>query len=226
MDRTAYVDNRYLAKQFKTGDVVRKTDLIDTFASAYVGRVIYSNPLTGVITIQWPWGAEQATPADIIKDQSNDIEAPLYFDDYSSYDKSSMMHTSIAQRVAAKYASCAKTCYSCTCKAIHYGASKEVALEVFNRLSASLAAETRDILYNRIFTDKRVALYYKSSPRKYQMSKGEEKRRTAACPKCKSVMRPAKISKNAHVFRCSNSECKFMIHPEDVLRRGYVVPYF
>lgn len=225
MDRTAYVDNRYLAKQYKTGDSVRKTDLIDTFANAYVGRVIYSNPLTGIVYVQWPWGAEQATPADLIKDVSQDVEGPLFFDDYSSYDKWSMTQTDIAKRVAARYASCAQKCYSCTCKAIHYGASKEVALEVFERLASGLAADTRSSIYDRIFSDKRVALYYKSSPRKYQMSKGEEQRRTAACPKCKNVMRPAKISKNAHVFRCTNAECKFMIHPEDVLRRGYVVPY-
>lgn len=225
MIRTAYVDNRLLARQFKTGDVVRKTDLIDTFAIPYVGRVIYSNPLTGHVTVQWPWGAEQATPADLLKDISNDIEAPLFFDDYSSYDKAMMMNAPMAHKIASSYNKCVSKCYSCTCKAIHYGAGPEESLNVFKRLSSVLDDETKSHLYNQLFNKDRMALYYKSSPRKYQMSKGEEQRKFASCPKCKSMMRPAKISKNSHVFRCSNVECKFMIHPEDVLRRSYVVPY-
>ena len=225
MERTAYVDNRLLARQFKSGDVVRKTDLIDTFAIPYVGRVIYSNPLTGHVMVQWPWGAEQATPADLLKDTSNDIEAPLFFDDYSSYDKAMIMNVPMAQKIASKYNKCISRCYSCTCKAIHYGAGPDESVKVFERLAAGLDEEVKSVLFNRLFNKSRLALYYKSSPRKYQMTRGEEMRKNASCPKCKSVMRPAKVSKNAHVFRCSNVECKFMIHPEDVLRRGYVVPY-
>lgn len=219
MNRTAYIDNQYLARQFSTGDTVRKTDLIDTFALPYVGRVIYSNPSTGHVMVQWPWGAEQSTAVELIKDTSGDVEAPVYFDDYCTYEKAVHISTPIAKRVAARYAACAQKCHSCTCKAIHYGAGKEEALRVFNHLASVLDSKTANAIHRRIFGTDRVALYYKSSPRKYQMSKREEESRYPLCPKCKCTMRPAKVSKVIHVYRCTGPECRFMIHPEDVVRR-------
>lgn len=224
MKRTAYVDNRLLAQAFKPGDVVRRSELMDAFVTPYVGRVVFVNTGMGIIDVQWPWGREQEMPVELIKELSGDWAPPEFITDYSSWDMEAHLSPLLSKRVAACYNNKINKCYQCTCKALHYGADIETALDVFDSASDGIEPELVNRLSSYIFGKPRHAIYYKASPRKYQMTKAEMKLRDPQCPKCRSAMKTARISKSEKVYRCSNHECKFMIHPNDVLKRTSPMP--
>ncbi len=80
MLRTAFVDDCEAAKDFATGDVVRKTDFRGFFPTPYAGRVVYSDPRNGTVEVQWPWGSEQESPTELIKDLGLEVGPPVALD--------------------------------------------------------------------------------------------------------------------------------------------------
>ncbi len=84
--RLSFIDDRALARQFSTGDVVRKPGSDGKFASPYSGSVIYSNTDIGTVSVQWPWGVEQEWASELIPDTSGDIIPPQINDSYSTWE--------------------------------------------------------------------------------------------------------------------------------------------
>jgi len=71
--RTAFVDDMQAAKDFATGDVVRRMGYREMFPGPFAGRVIYSNPRTGKVHVQWPWGAEEEPATELVRDLSGEV---------------------------------------------------------------------------------------------------------------------------------------------------------
>lgn len=164
MLRTAFVDDCEAAKDFATDDVVRKTDFRGFFPSPYAGRVVYSDPRNGTVQVQWPWGSEQESPTELIKDLSGLVAPPAALDQtYSTWqgarlinDKETLKQDDkwrkgLASKVAARYARAellarivlayeerTKPLWRAACKAHHSGVAE---LDAFRALSASMADE-------------------------------------------------------------------------------------
>lgn len=71
--RIAFVDDIQAAKDFATGDIVRRMGYRELLPGPFAGRVIYSNPRTGKIHVQWPWGAEEEPATELIRDLTGDV---------------------------------------------------------------------------------------------------------------------------------------------------------
>src|SRR5688572_460220 len=85
MRRIAFVDEVAASAAFSSGDVVRKTSMRDFVLSPYAGRVLYSSPKTGKVMVQWPWGSEQESPHELVKDLSGDYAPPIHNSSYSTW---------------------------------------------------------------------------------------------------------------------------------------------
>ncbi len=71
--RFAFVDDMQAAKDFVTGDIVRRMGYREMLPGPFAGRVIYSNPNTGKVHVQWPWGDEEEPATELIRDISSDV---------------------------------------------------------------------------------------------------------------------------------------------------------
>lgn len=90
--RTAFVDDIQAAKDFATGDVVRRMGYRELLPGPFAGRVLYSNPRTGKVHVQWPWGAEEEPATELIRDTSGDVPPNMAMDQlYSTWE--SARHT-------------------------------------------------------------------------------------------------------------------------------------
>ena len=88
MLRTAFVDDKLFAREFNSGDVVRKSGIRDLVLTPYVGRVIYSNADTGKIQVQWPWGVIEEVASELIHDTSGYFAPPSMDQSYSTWESS------------------------------------------------------------------------------------------------------------------------------------------
>lgn len=61
------------AKDFATGDVVRRMGYREMLPGPFAGRVIYSNPHTGKVHVQWPWGDEEEPATELVRDLSGEV---------------------------------------------------------------------------------------------------------------------------------------------------------
>jgi len=200
------------AGEFNTGDVVRKTGLRDFFPSPYVGRVLYSNSRTGKVQVQWPWGAMQESPVELIRDASEDFTPPLAMDQhYWSYEgcyhedgkdtqkaddkwrkklsdkvASRYLHHNKLAQIIEKYEADTLPVYRAACKAWHFGLDEVTALR---KISAELANEfgtdaIRLTIANLYELGRRLAIYWKDNSRRYKVTKREKESGDLYCPRC------------------------------------------
>jgi len=212
MRRVAYVDEMAAASEFKTGDVVRKTGLRDFVPSPYAGRVLYSNPRTGKVQVQWPWGAMQESPVELIRDASEDFIPPLAMDQhYWSYEgryhengketekEDKKWRKGLSNKVASGFLQQRKLAriidrheertmpiYRAACKAWHFGLDEVTALR---RISAELSEEfntdaIRLTIANLYELGRRLAIYWKDNSRRYKVTKREKESGELYCPRC------------------------------------------
>lgn len=212
MRRTAFVDEMAAASEFHTGDVVRKTGLRDFFPSPYVGRVLYSNPRTGKVQVQWPWGSMQESPVELIRDATGDFIPPLAMDQHywtyeSCYHEDSKdtqkvndkwrkkLSSRIAdrhlqqhalKRIISRHEEDTMPVYRAACKAWHFGLDE---IEAFRRISAELGDNfttdsIRLTISNLYNFGQRLAIYWKDTSRRYRVTKRERESGQLHCPRC------------------------------------------
>jgi ribosomal protein L37AE/L43A len=242
--RQAFVDERLIAREFATGDVVRKTGLRDLLLSPYVGRVLYSNPETGKVAIQWPWGEEQDNPSELVRDVSGDYIPPLLANqEYSTWESARHTHTelsniedkffrqsiaaqkvarrflqkSMVARVVERYEEKTKPIWRAACKAWYNGLDEFVA---FQKLAATHSEEfgedtVRLTVANLYELGRRVALYWKDNKRKYRVTQKEKSSGQMFCPRCKNPLKPRVFRQGQRMLNCR--ACGFSIHPKDLV---------
>jgi predicted RNA-binding Zn-ribbon protein involved in translation (DUF1610 family) len=235
MLRTAFVDDVAAAKDFTSGDVVRKTDFRNFFPSPYAGRVVFVDYRNGTVQVQWPWGSEQESPTELIRDLSGDVAPPLSLDQtYSSWAQTrfendvdalkadAKWRKSLTAAVAAKYEVSTAPLWRAACKAQHDGLDE---IAAFMSLSTALSEKFGDDavrltvanLYDAGRTlSPRLALYWKDKGRRYKVTQREKSMGKIRCPRCGAEgMRPRTYRANKKVLSCTG--CGFSISPKDLI---------
>jgi ribosomal protein L37E len=235
MLRTAFVDDVAAAKDFTSGDVVRKTDMRNFFPSPYAGRVVFVDYRNGTVQVQWPWGSEQESPTELIRDLSGDVAPPLALDQtYSSWSQTrfendvealkadAKWRKSLTASVAAKYEVSTAPLWRAACKAHHDGLDE---IAAFMSLSTALSEKFGDDavrltvanLYDAGRTPSpRLALYWKDKGRRYKVTQREKSMGKIRCPRCGADgMRPRTYRANKKVLSCTG--CGFSISPKDLI---------
>lgn len=232
--RVAFIDNQLMALEFHSGDVVQRGGLHDFFLTPYLGRVISSNPETGRVNVQWPWGVEQETPTELLKvKMENSMWDPVYADQsYSSLDQAwhvnddetlkaeAKWRKSLSSRVVARYEDKTKTIWREACRSWHAGENE---IRAFARISTLLGNNfgsdpIRLTISNLYETGNRIAIYWKSTKRRYKVTKREKSSGQLACPRCKSYLKPRVYRHGQRMLQCR--ACGFSIHPDDLVHPG------
>lgn len=239
MKRNAFVDEPAYAREFSTGDVVRKSDSRDLYLSPYVGRVLWSSPRTGKVQVQWPWGSEQESSIDLVKDTSCDFAAPELIDQSlstwegfvhssgadaldavwaraKSRRKASVSPDS-ASRILARYETITMPVWRAACKQWHVGSTEteafiNVSKDMFSQFGSESVRMTVANLYD---LGRRLAIYWKDSNRRYRVTQKEKASGVFICPRCKGGMKPRTYRQGQKVLACRS--CGFSIHPEDLI---------
>lgn len=227
--RVAFTDDVLYAKEFITGDCVRKTGIRDFVLTPFPGRVVYSNTDTGVVMVQWPWGAESNYASELVHDKSGDFVVPFMDQTYKTWESARYTNTpedirdgekfrkSIASSILQDYSNLVKPVYHAACK-MWYQEIPEV--EALVKLSSDFSDNygfevVRSTIQDIYDTGKRIAIYWGSSNRKYRMTKSEKTSGRVACPRCSSVLQPRTYRHARKIMQCRN--CGFSIHNKDLM---------
>jgi ribosomal protein L37AE/L43A len=232
----AFVDEPLLAREFGPGDTVRKAGTRDFVLSPYVGRVVYSNHRTGKVQVQWPWGSEQESPSELVKDASGLIPPSFIDQTYVTWDAAESLGAPpvvatpatawkrvlsssgpMSARIAGAYELRTQPLWQAACKEWHSGTQE---VEAFQRLAASMGDAfgldaVRVTVANLYGHGRRVSLYWKDTKRKYRVTQREKSSGKVVCPRCKGLLKPRTYRAGQKVLLCRT--CGFSIHPEDIL---------
>ncbi len=223
----AFVDERALARNFKTGDVVQKASLREMLPAPYYGRVLFANVETGVVVVQWPWGAEQEYPSTLNPVLSQDVKSILDLNQwYSNWDAArhgiygdepDPGYSAMSAKVAAAYERKTLSLWRTACKLMHHGFDE---LGAFKQLSSEFGEEfgtdaVRRTVANLYETARRLAVYWHDSNRRYRVTRKERDSGVYTCPRCKSILKPRTFRQNQKVMACRS--CGFTIHPRDLV---------
>ncbi|HEY8097821.1 MAG TPA: hypothetical protein VIE65_17320 [Methylobacter sp.] len=104
MLRLSFTDDQAAAKGFATGDIVRKAGTRDFVPTPYAGRVIYSNPATGKVHVQWPWGVQDESASELFLDVSGEVLPNLALDQwYSTWEGARLIDDETTSKANAKW---------------------------------------------------------------------------------------------------------------------------
>jgi len=235
MLRTAFVDDVAAAKDFASGDVVRKTDFRGFFPSPYAGRVVFVDYRNGTVQVQWPWGSEQEYPTELIRDTSGDVMPPDSLDQtYSSWAESRFRNDEatvkadqkwrkkLASAVVARYEDATMPVWRAACKAHHSGMDE---VSAYLSVCASHADEFGDDAVRLTVANlyeagrsvpARLALYWKDKGRRYKVTQREKSVGKIRCPRCSTEgMKPMTYRAGKKVLNCRS--CGFSISPKDLI---------
>ncbi len=229
MHRTAFVDDQLIARDFNTGDVVRKAGIRDFVLTPYVGRVLYSNTDTGKVEVQWPWGAEIETASELIRDASNYYPPTGADQSYSTWEQSRNVNSpavvkadekwrkSLAARVVHRYEERTIPLWRAACEAWHCGMPE---VDAFVGMASAFGQEYGDdavriTVANLYELGRRLAIYWKDQKRRYKVTQQEKASGKVSCPRCKGVMKPRTYRQGRRVMLCKT--CGFTIHPKDLV---------
>jgi ribosomal protein L37AE/L43A len=238
MIRTAFIDDQLAARDFNTGDMVRKPGFRGLLLSPYVGRVLFSNVDTGMVSVQWPWGEEQERAVELIRDMSGDFLPATYDQAYSSWERTryegstetvkvdKKWRESLAARIVRQYEAKTMPLYRTACKAMHRGMSE---MEAFATISAALASiygddAVRRTVSNLYGTAVRLAIYWHDPKRRYRVTQKEKNSGVLSCPRCRRPLKLRTYRQGQKALQCRN--CGFTIHPRDLIypKRQQVSP--
>lgn len=212
--RTAFVDEQAIARGFSPGDLVRKTGTGDFLLSPYVGRVLYANPRTGTVQVQWPWGDGQEAPSELVKDLSGLATSAAVDTSYSTLEKTRYA------RIAAAYESRTLPLWRAACEAWHCEMPEVTA---YVRMSGVFGQEfgqdaVRLTVANLYECSRRLAIYWNGGKRKYKVTKKEVDSGKLSCPRCRDLLRPRTYRAGQRVLMCT--KCGFSIHPKDLRKKN------
>lgn len=230
MRKTAFVDDQATARDFHTGDVVRKAGLRGFFLSPYVGRVVYSNVSTGTVQVEWPWGAEQESASDLVKDLSGHLAPTSATGSYSTLELADNLdgkevekanakwRKSVAARVVEAYERRTLPLWRAACEAWHCQMPE---MEAYIRMASVFGGEYGDdavrlTVANLYEHGRRLAIYWANDKRQYRVTKKERTTGKLICSRCKSLLRPRVFTQGQRLLACKI--CGFAIHPKDLLQ--------
>lgn len=234
MRRTAFVDDQAAARNFHTGDVVRRTGVRGFLLSPYVGRVVYANVATGKVQVDWPWGEEQESASELIKDVSGHFEptssgkTDLTWEasrniDGKDVDKANAKwRKSLASSIVTEYERRTVPLWQAACEAWHCQMPE---MDAYLQMASVFAPEYGDdavrvTVANLYGLGRRVAIYWKDQNRRYKVTQQESNSGKIGCPRCKGVLKPRVFRQGEKVLSCKG--CGFSIHPQDLIRPGSV----
>lgn len=227
MRKVAFVDERALARDFHTGDIVQRTGLRDLFLAPYYGRVLYSDYECGFVMVHWPWGVDQESPAELVIVNNDDVLPPLDVDQtYSTWegarhglygDDQDQGHPGLAARVASKYERQTIPIWREACRYIHSGADEiQTFQNVYRKFQDDFSADAVRLTVSNLFNfGRRLAIYWRSTNRQYKVTKREKSSGSLYCPRCGSPLKPRIYRQGKKVLQCRM--CGFSIHPADLL---------
>lgn len=233
--RTAFVDDVAAAKDFKSGDTVRKTDFRGFLPSPYAGRVVFVDYRNGTVQVQWPWGSEQEYPTELIRDTSGTVMPPEKLDQtYSTWAESRFRNDEIALKadkkwskklvasVAASYEASTLPVWRLACKAHHDGVDEITAYVVLAaRFSDEFGDDAVRLTVSNLYAApealaSRIALYWKDKGRRYKVTQREKRVGHIRCPRCSTDgMKQRTYRANKKVLTCP--KCGFSISPKDLI---------
>ncbi len=194
--RLAFVDDRLYAKEFRTNECVRKTGLRDFVLTPYAGRVLYSNPDTGVVVVQWPWGAENNTPTELVHDKSGDFGLPMLDQSYKTWESARYTSTpesnktdakwrkSLASDIHLDYQDKIKPLYVSISKLVYNNVPEKTAPKYLGRFASKLGDYVVEEAISDVYTEaRRIAFKYQKSTNKYMVSPVELEQ-GLSCPRC------------------------------------------
>ena len=232
MRRLAFVDDQLIAREFKSGDVVRKSGINDFVLSPYVGRVIYSSPDSGKVHVQWPWGAEETPASELIIDRSETLQPPMMADQsYSTHEMSRNINSpevvkadakwrkSLSSEIVARYEQYTMPLWRAACEAWHCQMPE---IEAFQKMSVVFSPRygseaVRLTIANLYEYGRRIGLYWRDHKRKYKTTQREKTTNTLNCPRCKGVLKPRVYKHGGKVMLCKG--CGWAINPSDIVRK-------
>jgi ribosomal protein L37AE/L43A len=227
--RVAFVDDQLIAREFKSGDIVRKAGYRDFVLSPYVGRVLYSSPDSGKVHVQFPWGAEECPASELVIDRSESFQPPMAADQsYSTHEMSRNINSpevvkadekwrkSLSSRIVARYETYTLPLYRAACEAWHCEIPE---IEAFQRMAAVFGPKygqeaVRLTVANLYELGRRLALYWKDNKRRYKTTQREKQSGKMSCPRCKGLLKPRVYRHGGRVMLCKG--CGFAIHPKDI----------
>jgi hypothetical protein len=233
MFKFAFVDDQMLCKDFRTDDVVRKSSLRDYVLTPYSGRVLFSNPRTGKVAVQWPWGVESESPAELVK-MENSYKLPIQQNSgYDTYE--SATHTrnddtkkanaewrksvasEITESLKRDFEASHKNVYHAACKQLHDDKSEKQAKEIIRlKFAATNGFDACDSIVGDVYGQGfRLALYWKAQQRRYQSTRREKATKRYSCPKCRELMKPLRYRFKEDLNHCG--VCGFTIYGGDIL---------
>ncbi len=229
MFRTAFVDDCLIAREFKSGDIVRKAGYRDFVLSPYVGRVIYSSPDSGKVHVQFPWGAEEVPASELVIDRSESFQPPLAADQsYSTHEMSRNINSpevvkaddkwrkSLASQIVDGYEHYTLPIWRAACEA-WFCEMPEV--EAFQKMSAIFGPRygqeaVRLTVANLYELGRRLAIYWKNPKRRYKTTQKEKSSGKLGCPRCHGELKPRVYRHGGRVMLCKG--CGFVINPRDI----------
>lgn len=243
MRRYAFVDDMQAAKDFASGDVVRRMGYREMLPSPFAGRVIYANPKTGKVHVQWPWGAEEEPASELIRDLSAatapnmaldqwypTLDGVRFINDEETRKKDEKWRKSLSSQVARRYLDASrpsdlasryeeltKPAWRLACKAWHRGQDE---ISAYKSVLASFEDEFGDDCCRRTVANlyeesRRVAIYWKDNGRRYKVTQKEKDSRKLLCPRCKGVLKPRVYRQGKNCMQCKG--CGFTISPKDLV---------
>jgi hypothetical protein len=228
--RMAFVDDSLIAREFKSGDIVRKAGYRDFVLSPYVGRVIYSSPDSGKVHVQWPWGSEELPASELVIDKSESFIPPMAADQaYSTHEMSRNINSpevvkadekwraSLSSRIVDRYEEYTLPLWRAACEAWHCEIPE---VETFQRMARVFGPEygqeaVRITVANLYELGRRLALYWKDPKRRYKTTQKEKQTGQYSCPRCKGALKPRVYRHGGRVMLCK--ACGFSIHPKDIM---------
>jgi len=230
MHRTAYVDDKLFAVEFRTGDTVRKSNIREFILTPFVGRVLFSNTDTGKVSVQWPWGAEQEDPTMLVKTATSEGLPPGSIDtSYDTWEKSRFTGDSASSKSDAKWRSSLASSIVSDFNKQTASVRQAAELAIYEGLDEATAGSR----ISSVFADKygadcvasvvadvyegarRFAIYRKDSSRKYQVSRSERAAGHLRCPRCASGLKNRTYRQGQTIKQCRN--CGFSIANDDLV---------
>ena len=232
------------AKGFASGDLVRRMGYRELLPGPFAGRVIYSNPKTGKVHVQWPWGVEEEPATELIRDISSDttsndsldqwlptLDGVRFINDEKTEKADAKWRKSLSSRVAdrylrasfssqlvARYEELTKPAWRLACKAWYHDLDE---VGAYRAVFAACGKDFGDDCCRRTVANlyesarRNVAIYWKDSGRRYKVTNKEKETQQLLCPRCKGLLKPRVYRQGKNCMQCKG--CGFTISPKDLV---------
>lgn len=216
MERQSFIDYQALARQFQTGEIVRKIEPVGgkAYASFLEGRVEAVLAGIGFVDVAFPWGTERVSPDMLVRVEKGPAVAGDFLD---SYDRRKGGGTTLLARVASSYTNAVGHLYETALLMRQAGVTE---MDAYMKISSrwmggygeGVIREAVAYAYEPAY---KTAIYWKAKGRQYVPSRSELESGNIECPRCKVTMGRTVYKKRTKLYACP--ECLFLIKPCDLV---------